>query len=84
MFDPLVGTKITESLFELANDDYVVPLKTQIELTLRNYEPRVQLTDVTVQSEPDQNYLDVTIEYDIVGLDAPSQSINFILEPTRL
>ena len=84
MFDSLVGTKITESLFELANDDYVVPLKTQIELTLRNYEPRVQLTDVTVQSEPDQNYLDVTIEYDIVGLDAPSQSINFILEPTRL
>ena len=84
MFDPLVGTKITESLFELANDDYVVPLKTQIELTLRNYEPRVQLTDVIVQSEPDQNYLDVTIEYDIVGLDAPSQSINFILEPTRL
>ena len=84
MFDSLVGTKITESLFELANDDYVVPLKTQIELTLRNYEPRVQLTDVIVQSEPDQNYLDVTIEYDIVGLDAPSQSINFILEPTRL
>ena len=84
MFDPLVGTKISVSHFELANDDYVVPLKTQIELTLRNYEPRVQLTDVTVQSEPDQNYLDVTIEYDIVGLDAPSQSINFILEPTRL
>ena len=84
MFDPLVGTKITESLFELANDDYVVPLKTQIELTLRNFEPRVQLTDVIVQSEPDQNFMDITIEYEIVGLDSPSQSINFILEPTRL
>ena len=84
MFDPLVGTKITESLFELANDDYVIPIKTQIELTLRNFEPRVQLTEVTVLSEPDQNAMDITIEYDIVGLDAPSQSINFILEPTRL
>jgi len=84
MFDPLVGTKITESLFELANDDYVVPIKTQIELTLRNFEPRVQLTDVIVQSEPDQNFMDITVEYDIVGLDSPSQSINFILEPTRL
>ena len=84
MFDPLVGTKITESIFELANDDYVIPIKTQIELTLRNFEPRVQLTEVTVLSEPDQNAMDITIEYDIVGLDAPSQSINFILEPTRL
>ena len=83
-FNRLVGTRITKSLFELANDDFVDPIKTEIETTIMNFEPRVVLTDVSVESYPDLNCLDVSIFYDIVGLNAPSQSINFILEPARL
>ena len=84
IFNPLIGTNITDSLFELADEGYGVPIKTEIEVTLRNFEPRVQVTDVTVLNTPDQNALDITVEYDIMGLETPSQSINFILEPTRL
>ena len=84
IFNPLIGTNITDSLFELADEGYGVPIKTEIEVTLRNFEPRVQVTDVTVLNTPDQNALDITEEYDIMGLETPSQSINFILEPTRL
>ncbi len=83
-FNELLGTRISGSLFELANSDYIDPMKTEIETVLKNFEPRVSLTGVDFKSFPDQNAVDVTINYDIIGLSAPSQSVNFILEPTRL
>ena len=83
-FDSTIGTRITGALFELANDDYIEPIQTEIEMVVKNYEPRVKLNDVVVQNYPDQNALDVSIRYDIIGLAAPSQSIKFVLEPTRL
>ncbi len=83
-FNQLLGSRITGSLFELANDDFIEPIKSEIETTITNWEPRVELTFVDVVSYPDTNALDVTIAYDIVGLSAPEQTINFVLEPTRL
>ena len=83
-FNRLVGTKVSGSLFELASSDFVDPMKSEIETTLNNFEPRVKLTDVKLISTPDDNSLDITIFYDIIGLSAPSQSVNFVLEPTRL
>ena len=72
------------SLFELANDDYIEPIQTEIEMVLTQYEPRVRLQQVVVESKPEQNALDVSIQYKIVGLNSPSQNVQFILEPTRL
>ena len=83
-FNEQVGTRITGSLFELANDDYVDPIKTEIETTILNNEPRVKLTDIDVSSEPDSNSLDITISFDLVGLSSPTQTLQFVLEPTRL
>jgi len=83
-FNDLVGTRVEQALFELANDDYIDPIKNEIETVITNYEPRVLLQRVSVNSFPDQNAIDITINYDIVGLSAPTQSLNFILEPTRL
>ncbi len=83
-FNQLLGSRITGSLFELANDDFIEPIKSEIETTITNWEPRVELTFVDVVSYPDTNALDVTIAYDIVGLSAPEQTINFLLHPTRL
>ena len=83
-FNDLLGTRISGSLFELANDEYTDPIQSEIETVLSNFEPRVTLTDVKFNSTPDQNSIDSTIFYDIVGLNAPNQSVNFILEPTRL
>ena len=83
-FNELLGTRISGSLFELANSDYIDPIKTEIETVLKNFEPRIALTDVDFKSFPEQNAIEVTINYDIIGLSAPTQSVNFILEPTRL
>ena len=83
-FNNLLGSRISGSLFELASDDYVDPIQKEIETSIKNFEPRVTLTDVKFLSTPDENSIDVTIFYDIVGLNSPNQSVNFILEPTRL
>ena len=67
-FNRLLGTKITGSLFELASSNFIDPIKSEISTTISNFEPRVKLTDVNVQSTPDANSLDITIFYDIIGL----------------
>ena len=83
-FNELLGTRISGSLFELANSDYIDPMKTEIETVIKNFEPRVALKGVDFSTFPDENAIEVTINYDIIGLSAPTQSVNFILEPTRL
>ena len=83
-FNDLIGTNITGSLFELATDDLILPIQTEIETTITNFEPRVRLTDVDVTPRPGENALEVEIRYDIVGLSTPTQTVTFILEPTRL
>ena len=79
-----IGTRLTGSLFELANDDLIDPLISEIETVITNFEPRVNLKNVSVSTIPDENSLNVEIAYDIIGLPLPQQTIDFILEPTRL
>ena len=79
-----IGTRITGSLFELATDDLIDPLVSEIETVITNFEPRVNLKSVDVSPIPDENSLNVEILYDIIGLPLPQQTIDFILEPTRL
>ena len=83
-FNELIGTRVEQALFELANDDFIDPIKNEIETVITNYEPRVLLRGVVLNSFPDENAIDININYDIVGLTTPTQSLNFILEPTRL
>ena len=83
-FDRLLGTNIEKSLFELTTLNLSDDIRSEIETTINNNEPRVQLTGIGVDVTPDDNALDIKIEYSIIGISAPSQSINFILEPNRL
>ena len=83
-FDRLLGTNIEKSLFELSTVNVTNDIRSEIETTINNNEPRVQLTGIGVDITPDDNALDIKIEYSIIGMSAPSQTINFILEPNRL
>jgi predicted component of type VI protein secretion system len=58
-------------------------IKRQIEITLDNYEPRIENIIVEVYPDPDNNSFDLNVIYDIIGQDFPTQQINFILEATR-
>jgi len=83
-FNPLIGSQVKESLFELPDNGLKATLKTQIENSILNFEPRVNLTDVIVDHPNDTNDLQVIVSYDIIGQESSPQEITFILQPTRV
>ena len=82
-FNSLLGSNVENYFFELADSGIVDPLQEEIRNVISNFEPRVIVRRVDVGIFPEDNELDVTIVYDIVGLAVPTQAINFILQPTR-
>ena len=83
-FNDLLGTDLDNSLFELGSPALAANLESRIEVLLRNFEPRIDNLTVEVVFEEDSHDLYCKVEYDIVGLAAPLQEIEFILEPTRI
>ena len=82
-FQPEFGSRVTESLFDIADDVSALTIRDEIRSSIINYEPRVKLLDVTVIPNPQENEMNVTIEYEIVGLDISPQQLDFVLLPTR-
>jgi phage baseplate assembly protein W len=58
-------------------------IQNQIEISIRNFEPRVDNVNVEVNPKPDTNEFEVTIFFDIIGQEFPTQEFTFILEATR-
>ena len=83
-FNSLLGSHVRESLFEVPDNTIRATLKAQIENSILNFEPRVNLTDVIINHPNDTNDLEVTVGYDIIGQEATPQEITFILQPTRV
>jgi len=83
-FNSLIGSHVRESLFEIPYNTIRATLRTQIENSILNFEPRVNLTDVIINHPNDTNDLEVTVRYDIVGQESTPQEITFILQPTRV
>ena len=82
-FNSLIGTDVRGSLFELFTTETVTIIEDQVQTTIANFEPRVENVSVQVDAQYDNNELNVTVFFDIVGLEVPTQSFTFILEPTR-
>ena len=82
-FNSLIGTDVRGSLFDLFTTETVTIIEDQIQTTVANFEPRVDNVSVQVDAQYDNNELNVTVFFDIVGLEVPTQSFTFILEPTR-
>ena len=82
-FDPDFGTDINSSLFELMSPITANIVKEQISYSIKRYEPRVELIEVIVEPIYDYNQYNVIINYKIIGIDVPSQSLNFILISNR-
>jgi len=82
-FNPDLGTDIRNSLFENYSRTTVTIIEEQVKETIRNFEPRINELQVQVEGRPDDNALDISVTFTIIGLDVPFQTFTFILEPTR-
>ena len=61
-------------------------IRDEIEESISNFEPRAKLLEgngVEVDPDYDNNQFNVTVRYQIVGIDAQAQQLSFALEPTR-
>ena len=82
-FNPLLGSDIRRSLFEFVDYGTASVIEDQIKTTITNYENRVDNVNVEVEPRPDDNEFEVTVIFDIIGEDFPTQQFSFLLEATR-
>tara|TARA_B100001559_G_scaffold298722_1_gene283459 strand:+ start:191 stop:592 length:402 start_codon:yes stop_codon:yes gene_type:complete len=82
-FNSNLGTDIRGSLFENFYPGMMRVIEDQIRETVYEYEPRVDNLNVQMDEYMDANGYNVTVFFDIVGTSIPTQSFNFLLEPTR-
>jgi phage baseplate assembly protein W len=82
-FNPDFGSRISRTLFENVDDISASIIVDEIRQSIINYEPRVRLIDVQSFPDYDNNAFDVTIIYEVIGIDALPQELQFVLQPTR-
>ena len=82
-FNLSLGSNVRSSLFDFVDYGTASVIKDQILNTISNYEPRVTGVQVEVEPRPDINEFEVTVTFNIIGQEIPTQQFSFILEATR-
>lgn len=81
--NPQLGSNVTRALFESLDSITANVIESEIRTTIDNFEPRVNLTSVKVVPDYDTLEFNVTIVYDIIGIDASRQQLQFALLQNR-
>ena len=82
-FNPILGSKVSRLLFESLDEITASAIKDEITVTINNFEPRVNLLAVDVSPDYDNVEFNVTVRYEIIGIDVLPQQLSFALQPTR-
>jgi len=82
-FNHDLGSRVNDLLFENVDTLTASSVKSEIENTIRNFEPRVKLLTTQVSANIDSYEFDVVITYEIVGIEAEAQQLSFALQPAR-
>ena len=83
-FEPNFGSVINQSLFDLNTTLNEVRVTDEIKAALALYEPRIGNVNATVSIYPDSNEMNATVQYDIIGIPAPTQTVDVLLFPARV
>ena len=78
------GSTINAALFELSTQIDQIRISDEISSVLLNNEPRISNILVSVSNPSDTHELNVTIQYDITGVQSPSQAVDVVLFPARV
>ena len=82
-FNQSFGSRITESLFENIDEITATIIVDEIRQSIDNYEQRVEVDDVKAFPDYENNSFDVTITYDVIGSEIPTQELQFVLQSSR-
>ena len=82
-FNSLLGSNVRSSLFEFVDFGTASVIQNQVEIAINNFENRVENLIVQVDPISDENTFNVTVIFDIIGQEFPTQEYSFLLEATR-
>ena len=82
-FNSLLGSDVRSSLFEFVDFGTASVIQGQIETAIANFEPRIENLVIEVDPITDENTFNVTVIFDIIGQEFPTQEYSFLLEATR-
>jgi len=82
-FNSVLGSNVRDSLFDFVDFGSASDIQDQILVAIENFEPRVDNVVVEVEPSPDENAFEVTVIFDIIGQEFPTQEYTFLLEATR-
>ncbi len=82
-FNSAIGSEVRDSLFDFVDFGTASAIENQIILCLENFEPRIENVSVEANPRPDLNEFEVTVFFEIVGQEFPTQEFSFILEASR-
>ena len=82
-FNQDLGSRVSRALFENIDRISASVIEDEIRNTIDNFEPRVRLIDVSVAPDYSNNEFNVTLSYNIVGIDVLPQQLSFALQQTR-
>jgi phage baseplate assembly protein W len=81
-FQPNIGSNVRRLLFENMDTITATTLEKEIEQTIKNYEPRANISRLNVSPDYDNNGFKVYMEFFVVNRTTPI-TINFFLERIR-
>ena len=81
-FNPDLGSTLSALLFENISPMTSLAIQNEIKRTIANYEPRANIKDVMVNSQPDQNAYNVTLSFYIENATLPT-TVTLLLERNR-
>jgi phage baseplate assembly protein W len=81
-FQPEVGSNLRRLLFENIDSIIAAQIEREIEETITNFEPRVQISSVVAVHAPDENGYKIRLEFFVINNPDPI-TINFFLERIR-
>jgi phage baseplate assembly protein W len=82
-FNSTIGSNVRSSLFDFVDFGTASVIQSEIEVAISNYEPRVDNVKIEVFPSPDTNEFEITVIFDIIGQEFPTQQFTFLLEATR-
>jgi phage baseplate assembly protein W len=77
-FQSYIGSNVRGLLFENITPFTAVLIKSAIEQTINNFEKRVRLMSVDVESDPDNNGFNVRLQYVILNRELPITTSLFL------
>jgi phage baseplate assembly protein W len=82
-FDSRIGSSLSNLLFETLDFATAALINSEVENTIKFYEPRINILSISTNPNFNDNGFDIELVFEVIGREDSPTSINFFLERTR-